>query len=184
MLYALQNFKHYLLGGHFKIFNDHSALKYLVNKPVLSGGIYKWLILFQEFDFEVIVKPGWLNVGPDHLSQIESGEEPTILEDNLLDAQLFAIDVVDKEFNAIIYLLNTGYAPEYYSIWQKRQLVLKASNYTLIAGKLYKLGPDEILRRCVFEHERQWVMAEAHAGVSGGHYARKETVCNILQAGL
>jgi hypothetical protein len=37
MVYALQKFFHYLLGGHFKMFIDHSALKYLVNKPVLGG---------------------------------------------------------------------------------------------------------------------------------------------------
>ena len=41
-----------------------------------------------------------MNVGPDHLSCIESGEEPNSLEDNLPDAQLFSIDVVDKEFDA------------------------------------------------------------------------------------
>jgi hypothetical protein len=34
MVYMLQKFHHYLLGGHFKMFTDHSALKYLVNKPV------------------------------------------------------------------------------------------------------------------------------------------------------
>ena len=38
MVYALQNFRHYLLGKHFKMFTDHSALQYLVNKPVLGGG--------------------------------------------------------------------------------------------------------------------------------------------------
>jgi hypothetical protein len=32
MIYALQKFRHYLLGGHFKFFTNHSALKYLVNK--------------------------------------------------------------------------------------------------------------------------------------------------------
>ena len=36
MVYALQNFKHYLLGGHFKMYTDHSTLKYLVNKLVLG----------------------------------------------------------------------------------------------------------------------------------------------------
>ena len=55
MVYALQNFRHYLLGGHFKMFTDHSLLKYLFNKPVLGGKICRWLLLFQEFDFEVIV---------------------------------------------------------------------------------------------------------------------------------
>src|SRR5713101_1556914 len=29
MVYALQKFRHYLLGSHFKMFTDHSALKYL-----------------------------------------------------------------------------------------------------------------------------------------------------------
>jgi hypothetical protein len=37
MVYALQKFRHYLLGGHFKMFTDHSMLKYLVNKLVLGG---------------------------------------------------------------------------------------------------------------------------------------------------
>jgi hypothetical protein len=37
MVYALQKFHHYLLGGHFKIFTDHSVLKYLVNKPIFGG---------------------------------------------------------------------------------------------------------------------------------------------------
>jgi hypothetical protein len=39
MVYALYKFRHYLLGGHFKMFIDHSTLKYLVNKPMLGGRI-------------------------------------------------------------------------------------------------------------------------------------------------
>jgi hypothetical protein len=46
MVYELQKFCHYLLGGHFKMFIDHSTLKYLVNKPVLGGIICRWLLLF------------------------------------------------------------------------------------------------------------------------------------------
>ena len=38
MVYELQNFRHYLLGGHFKMYTNHFALKYLVNKFVLGGG--------------------------------------------------------------------------------------------------------------------------------------------------
>ena len=87
MVYALHNFKHYLLGTHFKMFTDHSALKYLINKPLLGGGrICRWLLMFQEFDFEVIVKLGKLDAGLDHLSRITNGEEPMNLEVNFLDA--------------------------------------------------------------------------------------------------
>ena len=73
MVYALQKFQHYLLGSNFKMFTDHSALNYLVNNPVLGGRICRWLILFQEYEFEIIVKPGRLNLGLDHLSRLKSG---------------------------------------------------------------------------------------------------------------
>lgn len=38
MVYASQKFRHYLLGAHFKMFIEHSTLKYLINKIVLGGG--------------------------------------------------------------------------------------------------------------------------------------------------
>ena len=145
MVYALQKFRHYLLGGQFKMFIDHSALKYLVNKPVLGGRICRWLLLFQEYDFEIIVKPRRLNAGPDHLSRIETGEEPTNLEDNLPDTQLFSIQIADDYFRDIIEFLMTGTAPKEFSTQQKKQLVVKASDFTLIAGQPYKLGPNKIL---------------------------------------
>ena len=96
MVYGLHKFWHYLLGGHFQMYTDHSTLKYLVNKPVLGEEICRWLLLFQEFDFDVIVKPSQLNVGTEHLSRIESGEEPTSLEDNFPYVQLFAIHMMDN----------------------------------------------------------------------------------------
>ena len=39
MVYALKKNWHYLLGSHFKMYIDHSALKYLFNKPMLGGRI-------------------------------------------------------------------------------------------------------------------------------------------------
>jgi len=151
MVYALQKFYHYLLGGHFKMFTDHSALKYLVNKLVLGGRIYKWLLLFQEYDFEIIVKPGKMNKGLDHLLRLEHGEEPTSLEETLPDAQLLAIINIDDHFAHIVQFMSTGMASSEYTISQKKQLVVHAADFSLIAGQLYKMGPDEILRRCVME---------------------------------
>ena len=166
------------------MFTDHSALKYLVNKLVLGGNIFRWLLLFQEYDFEIIVKPGRLNAGPDHLSRIEIGEEPTNLEEGLLDAQLFTIKVVDAHFTDIIQFLTTGVATAEYSVQQKKELVTRAADLTIIDGQLYKLGADEILRKYVLEHEWPAVLAEAHEGVAGGHYAGKSMTQKILRAGL
>jgi hypothetical protein len=81
---------------------DHSTLKYLVNKPMLGGRICKWLLLFQEYDFEIVFKPGRMNKGPDHLSRLEHGEEHTSLEDTLPDAQFLAIRKIDDQFTKIV----------------------------------------------------------------------------------
>jgi hypothetical protein len=93
------------------MFTDHSAPRCLVNKPVLRGRICRWLLLFQEFDFEVLVKPGRLNARLDHLPRITNGEEPNKLEDNFLDAQLFSVQTVDECFVDIIEFLSTCFAP-------------------------------------------------------------------------
>jgi hypothetical protein len=42
------------------------------------------------------------------------------------------------------------------------------------------MGPDEILRRCVMEVEHLLILAEAHEGITGGHYAGKETAQKVL----
>ena len=46
------------------------------------------------------------------------------------------------------------------------------------------MGPNEILRPYVMEHERPIILNEAHAGVTRVYYAGKDTVHKILQAGL
>jgi hypothetical protein len=50
-------------------------------------------------------------------------------------------------------------APSEYTIPQKKQLVVCVANFSLIAGNLYKMGPDEILRRFVMEAERPMILA-------------------------
>lgn len=50
-------------------------------------------------------------------------------------------------------MLTTGTTPKPYTTQQKMQLVVHATEFTLIARQLYKLGPDEILHRYVLEHE-------------------------------
>jgi hypothetical protein len=89
MAYALQKCRHYLLGNKFNMFTDNSDIIYLVNKPMLGGRICRWLLLFQNFYFEVVLKPGILNAGPYHLSRITNGEEPNNFEDKFPYSQLF-----------------------------------------------------------------------------------------------
>ena len=78
---------------------------------MLGGRICRWFLLFQEFDFEIVVKPGRLNTSPNHLLHIENGEEPTNIEDGLPDAQLFHIEIENDYYGPIVHFLSTGLAP-------------------------------------------------------------------------
>lgn len=44
-------------------------------------------------------------------------------------------------------------------------------DFSVIARHLCKMGNDEILRRYVLEFEQGQILAEAHGGAVGGHYA-------------
>ena len=80
------------------------------------------------------MNPSYLNVGLDHLSRIETGEETKNNDEGLLDVNLFRVDVIDGYYDQIIQFLVTGVTLEYFSTSQKKQLVVKISDLQLIAG--------------------------------------------------
>jgi hypothetical protein len=86
--------------------------------------------------------------GPDHLSRLEMGEDPTDIEDDLSDAHLFCIEAAPKDLEEIKIFLEEGKAPEDLPANKKKVLALKATPFTIMNGYLYKLGPNDVLRRC------------------------------------
>jgi hypothetical protein len=46
------------------------------------------------------------------------------------------------------------------------------------------MGANNILRRCLLEHERPIIMAEDHEGIVRGHYVGKTTMHKVLHTGL
>jgi hypothetical protein len=54
----------------------------------------------------------------------------------------------------------------------------------MIAGNLYKLGADGILRRYVLEHERPIILTKSCEGIACGHYEGKVVAQKIFCTGL
>ena len=67
---------------------------------------------------------------------------------------------------------------------KKQILAMKVAPYNLINVFLYKMGLDDILRRCVLEHERDNIMHEAHYGPARGHFQADTAAKKIQQSGL
>jgi hypothetical protein len=97
---------------------------------------------------------------------------------------LFLVQIDDNYFVEIIQYLRTGTTPQEYTTTQKKNLVVCATYYQLIAGHIYKMGTNSILRRYVLENERPRFLAEAHEGLAGGHYVGKSTTQKVLYVGL
>jgi len=75
-------------------FVDHMALRYIVNKPDLSGRLARWVLLLIEFDYKVKYKLENLHKQADHLSQLSIKLGTCEIDDNFSNANLFSIGVV------------------------------------------------------------------------------------------
>ena len=108
MAYSIKKYHHYLLGYRFTFHIDHDALKYMINKPQLSGRNARWILLLQEFNFVINDRPGKIHANIDFLSRISKEINPKSIDDNFPDAQLFYFDVIPTEYADIIYYLTTN----------------------------------------------------------------------------
>eukprot|EP00253_Pinus_taeda_P004693 PITA_04693 len=83
-----------------------------------------------------------LNTGPNHLSYIVTGEDPTNLEKGMPKMHPFVVCVADNHFTDIIHFLTTRMALEGYTRQQKKELMVHATDFSVIASHLYKMGSD------------------------------------------
>ena len=70
MVFALQRFRHWLLGKHFTLFTDHKALTFWKTKAVPNPMIIDWLDVLCDYSFDIVHRPGLENVLPDALSRL------------------------------------------------------------------------------------------------------------------
>ncbi|GBG69177.1 hypothetical protein CBR_g3877 [Chara braunii] len=66
---ALDHWKHYLLGRHFKVFSDHETLKWIQTQINPSTMLTHWLHEIDVYDFELKHKKGCYNRVADTLSR-------------------------------------------------------------------------------------------------------------------
>lgn len=87
-----------------------------------------------------------MNVRPNHLSWLELGESKGSLEDQLPDVDLFRVEAIPNYLEEIATFLAIGKGMDEYTGTQRSHMVVRVANYQLLAGNLYKLVLDEVLR--------------------------------------
>eukprot|EP00253_Pinus_taeda_P017664 PITA_17664 len=91
VVHAINKFRHYITGYETFVHTDHSAIRYLMNKPVTNGRVTRWLLLLQEFNITVLDRPGKQNTVADFLSRIQNTNEDSPVEDKFPDEYLFIV---------------------------------------------------------------------------------------------
>ncbi|XP_019259595.1 PREDICTED: uncharacterized protein LOC109237708 [Nicotiana attenuata] len=74
--YAFEKFRAYLLGSKVIFYSDHAALRYLIGKKDAIPRLIRWVLMLQEFDFQVKDQKWTENQVADHLSRLEEVERP------------------------------------------------------------------------------------------------------------
>jgi len=92
VIFSLKKFHHYLLGYKAKIVTDHKTLTYLVNKPNPSGRLVRWLLLMEEFDIDIVHRPGRWHGNVDGLTRAYEGVGDVSEDDDFPDATIMSIN--------------------------------------------------------------------------------------------
>lgn len=73
-MHAFEKFRDYLLRTKVVVHTDHAALRYLMAKKDAKPRLIRWVLLLQEFDFEVKDRKGCENQVADQFSRFEGGQ--------------------------------------------------------------------------------------------------------------
>ncbi|XP_052486215.1 uncharacterized protein LOC128041001 [Gossypium raimondii] len=149
VVFALDKFRSYLLGTKVIIFSDHAALKYLIGKKEAKPRLIRWILLLQEFDFEIRDKKRCENLVADHLSRLSILADDTPLKDNFPDENLFSANAVHPWYADIVNYLVRGTIPSELPRSRKDKIKKDARYYIWDDPYLWKHYSD------------QWIEAKA-----------------------
>lgn len=119
VIHGINKFRHYITGYEVYVHTNHSAIKYLTNKPITTSRVTRWLMLLQEFNVIIFDRPGKQKLVTHFLSRIKNEGETSPVEDNFPDENLFVVSVKTPWFDDIANYLSIGKLPSHLSPREK-----------------------------------------------------------------
>ncbi|KAJ9547549.1 hypothetical protein OSB04_020092 [Centaurea solstitialis] len=191
IVFAFDRFRSYLIGTKVIVHTDHSAIKYLFNKTEAKPRLIRWVLLLQEFNIEVIDRKGTDNQVADHLSRIEgivsTGGNHAIKEffpnEHVLSIQHHFESNVPWYADIANYLAS-GLKPYGLNGQKLKKFLYDCKQYFWDDPSLFKIGADQMVRRCVPNSEMKNLLKACHDSPYGGHFGGQRTAAKVLQSGF
>ncbi|GJV68208.1 reverse transcriptase domain-containing protein [Tanacetum coccineum] len=191
VVYAFEKFRSYLVMNKCTVYTDHSALKYLFAKKDSKARLLRWVLLLQEFDFDVVDTKGAENLAADHLSRLENPHknelDPKEINEKFPLETLNSIAVLDAStpwFADIANYHAGNFVIKGMSTQQKRKFFKDVKHYFWEDPFLFKICADQVIRRCVFGKEAHDILMACHDGPIGGHHGANYTARKVFDSGF
>ncbi|KAK9057062.1 hypothetical protein SSX86_024429 [Deinandra increscens subsp. villosa] len=190
VVFAFDKFRSYLVLSKTVVYTDHAALRYLFSKQDAKPRLIRWILLLQEFDIEIQDKKGAENVAADHLSRLENPylEETRgiHINDNFPHEFLMQVQVIDDYpwFADFANYLAGGVLMKGMTYQQKRKFLADVKYYFWEDPYLFRIGADQVVRRCVHGSEAMSILRHCHEGPTGGHHGANYTAKKVFDSGF
>ena len=113
----------------------------------------------------------------DHLSRIMIDDDsPEVIQENFPDEHILAVNVLPWFANLVNFFV-TGKTPPNWTPQQRRYFHSQTKD-------LFKIGADQLIRRCIPQNEQEDILRHCHSYVCGGHFIAKKTGHRVLQSGF
>ena len=103
IVFALKQFRHYLLGRPFQLYTDHAPLQWL-SAQKMEGMLARWSLAIQEYDFKIVYRKGSSNTNADALSRIP--KEMCVITTQLPHYSPMALRVSQSNDNTLSVVLQ------------------------------------------------------------------------------
>ena len=191
IVYSLKQFRHYLLGRHFKIVTDHRPLQWL-SAQKMEGMLCRWALSMQEYDFKIIYREGSLNTNADALSRRDASDNtcaatvalPQHSTRELHDAQE-ADSITSRVLQALSESQHRPQGHEWcqHPLRRYRQLWPQLKIVDGVLCRQYTPGPtsDKVLIPVLPTSLRQVALNRNHDAPSAGHLGSDKTLERLRQ---
>nr|GEX44544.1 reverse transcriptase domain-containing protein [Tanacetum cinerariifolium] len=192
VVYAFEKFWSYLIMNKYIVHTDHFALKYLFAKKDAKVRLLRWVLLLQEFNFDVIDIKGAENLAANHLSRLENPYDNVLDPKEINDtfpletlimvtfhgdssASWFADFANYHAGNFIVMGMSTQH---------KNKFFKDVKHYFWDDPFLFKIYADQVIRRCVHGKEALDILKVCHNGPTGEHHGANLTAKKVFNAGF